>query len=276
LERKRPLSYYQKLLPLDETTTIKEQFGWLPTSIFKPEKRPYLEKIVKDEGEKRTRRSSKCKYLPKLRYSRFHPHLAEVVIRYWSLPGDLIVDPFSGRSTRAVVAVALGRDYIGFEVVPSVAVKTQANADEVRKGGAVIFNSNGIFLKELRENSADLIFTCPPYHRLERYESVPGQLSDIKRYEDFLEAIEISARNIFRVLKPGKFLAWVCADWRDGKAFRLFHYDSLRIFQEAGFVPWDIVIIHNLSPFAALQAGKVAAKRYTSKIHEYLLVFRKI
>jgi len=276
--KRRPLSFYQKVLPLNEATTIKEQFGWFPTSIFKPEKRPYLENIVKDEGEPggKTRRSADCKYLPKLRYSRFHPHLAEAVIRYWSLPGDLIVDPFAGRSTRAVVAAFLDRNYIGFEVVPKVAAKTQENADEVRPGAARILNSDGVLLKELKGSDlADLVFTCPPYHRLERYESVPGQLSDIKRYEDFLSAIEICARNIFRVLKPGKFLAWVCADWRDGKAFRLFHFDSLRIFLKAGLEPWDIVIIHNLSPFAALQAGKVAAKRYTSKIHEYLLVFRK-
>jgi hypothetical protein len=64
-------------------------------------------------------------------------------------------------------------------------------------------------------------------------------------------------------------------DWRDGKAFRLFHADSLRIFQQFGLVPHDVVIIHNNSPFAPLQAGKVAAKRYTSKVHEYLLVLRK-
>ena len=27
--------------------------------------------------------------------------------------------------------------------------------------------------------------------------------------------------------------------------------------------------------FAALQAGKCASKRYTAKVHEYILVFRK-
>lgn len=74
----------------------------------------------------------------------------------------------------------------------------------------------------------------------------------------------------------GGFVCWVCADWRDGKAFRLFHTDSLRLFQAAGFTAHDVVIIHNNSPFAPLQAGKVAAKRYTSKVHEYLLVFRKV
>jgi DNA modification methylase len=30
-----------------------------------------------------------------------------------------------------------------------------------------------------------------------------------------------------------------------------------------------------IPPFAAVQAGKCAAKRYTSKVHEYCLVFRK-
>jgi hypothetical protein len=33
--------------------------------------------------------------------------------------------------------------------------------------------------------------------------------------------------------------------------------------------------MENVSPFAPLQMGKVAAKRYTSKVHEYVLVFKK-
>jgi DNA modification methylase len=124
--------------------------------------------------------------------------------------------------------------------------------------------------------SADLIFTCPPYHRLEQYETAPNQLSDIRDYKEFLQRIEVCAKNCQRVLKPGKFLCWVCADWRaDGKLV-LFHKDSIETFQRWGFQIHDIVIIENISPFAPLQAGKVAAKRYTSKVHEYLLVFRKL
>ena len=33
--------------------------------------------------------------------------------------------------------------------------------------------------------------------------------------------------------------------------------------------------MENQSPFASLQLGKVAANRYTSKIHEFILVFKK-
>jgi len=267
---------YQQVLPLDEDSKVIDQFGWLPTSVFKPTKKPVLEALVNDKGDPAgTRRSENAKYLPGLRYSRFHPHLAEAAILYWSLPGDLIIDPFSGRSTRAVIAGHLGRRYIGYEIVPEAAETTQDNADEHGFESVSIFNADGRFLSNIADETADMVFTCPPYHRLEKYESVPGQLSDIVKYDAFLQSIELSAQNIARVLRPGKFLCWVCADWRDGKAFRLFHKDSLEIFEQVGLIPWDIVVIHNNSPFAALQIGKVAAKRYTSKTHEYLLVFRK-
>ena len=252
--------------------TVKEQFGWLPTSVFKPQRSPDWDKVIGDEGDIATRRSGDAKYLPNLRYSKFHPHLAELVIRYWSQVGELVVDPFAGRATRGVVAATLGREYQGYDV----AAETVENSRRrLRPLGASIIEDDGCLMNATTTGTADLVFTCPPYHRLERYQSALGQLSDIADYSVFLDRISDAANSIMRVLRSGRFCCWVCADWRDGKAFRLFHKDSLDIFAEVGMVPWDIVIIHNNSPFAPLQAGKVAAKRYTSKVHEYLLVFRK-
>ncbi len=263
---------YSQILPLDKNKTVIEQFGWLPSSVFTPEKKTHLEALVSDEGDPtgKTRRSSGAKYLPKLRYSRFHPHLAEIVIRYWSLPKDTILDPFSGRSCRAKMSVHLGRNYVGYEISPATADSIISNVPE-----ATIHVADGCLLEKTEDSSVDLVFTCPPYHRLEKYEDVPHQLSSIPSYEGFLEKIRTASYNIYRVLKPGKFVCWVCADWRDGKAFRLFHVDTIKAFQSRGMVVHDIVIIKNKSPFVRLQAGKVASKRYTSKTHEYLLVFRK-
>jgi len=268
---------YQQILPLDNEDTIKNQFGWLPTSVYHPGKGVQWNSFFTDDGDpSRTRRSMNSKYLPGLRYSRFNPELAEIVIRYWSVVGACVVDPFSGRSTRGVVATVLGRTYIGYEVVPLVAAKTRADILEATpEAHFTIFESDGCTLDNTADATADLVFTCPPYHRLEKYESAYNQLSDIKEYSTFITQIELAATNIYRVMKPGAFLCWVCADWRDGEAFRLFHRESLDIFERVGLLPHDIVIIHNNSPFAPLQAGKVAAKRYTAKTHEYLLVFRK-
>ena len=268
---------YQQLLPMSTDDTVKNQFGWLPTSVYKPGKGKDWDAFFIDDGDPAgTRRSADCKYLPGLRYSRFNPELAETVIRYWSLPGATIIDPFSGRSTRGVIATVVERCYEGYEIVPAVAQQTvksiRAAAPEADFN---IYQADGCLMELTGNETADLVFTCPPYHRLERYESVPCQLSDIKKYNDFLDKIQLAATNIARVMKPGAFCCWVCADWRDGKAFRLFHKDSLDIFSQTGLTVHDIVVIHNNSPFAPLQAGKVAAKRYTAKTHEYLLVFRK-
>lgn len=269
-ERKTKRTYSQ-FLPKDSNSTAQEEFGWLPLSVFKPERREDWRNIIGDEGDEKSRRSKDAKYLPNLRFSEFHPHLAEVVIRYWSMEGDLVVDPFAGRATRGIVALTLKRKYQGYEVAPKTFAKT---LDKISEMGGRLKCSDGCAMRHTTDKSADLVFTCPPYHRLERYEPAHHQLSELKSYDDFLDQIKICAKNIYRVLKPGKFLCWVCGDWRDGN-YRLFHADSLRIFQKAGLTPHDIIIIQNNSPFARLQVGKVVAKRYTSKAHEYLLVFRK-
>jgi len=264
---------YTQVLPMDVSDTVKNQFGgWLPLSVFKPERREDWRDLIGDDGDEQTRRGTDAKYLPSLRFSEFHPHLAEIVLRYWSMEGDLVVDPFAGRATRGVVALQLGRKYQGYEVAASTFAKVSAKLERL---GGKLESVDGCKMAQTANESADLVFTCPPYHRLEKYESAPDQLSDIVEYDRFKQKIWECICNITRVLKPGKFCCWVCADWRDGKAFRLFHADCLEMFARSALIPWDIVIVHNNSPFAPLQAGKVAAKRYTSKTHEYLLVVRK-
>jgi DNA modification methylase len=268
---------YQPLLPLDEESRVIDQFGFLPMSVIKPQRAPTWDAAIGDDGDinGQTRRSADANYLPQLRFSKFHPQIAEMVVRYWSMPGDLVVDPFSGRATRAVVTKTLGRSYVGFEVSTDTAEFTEARLEDTDGPPSVIYRSDGCLMQEAKDGAADLVFTCPPYHRLERYEDVPGQLSSISSYYEFCVRVALTMLNIYRVLKPGGFVAWVCGDWRDGKSFRLFHYDSITMMQDAGLTIHDVIIIHNNSPFAPLQAGKVAAKRYTSKVHEYLIVARK-
>lgn len=267
-----PDKKYTNILPTDNNATIREQFGWLPTSIFKPERWDIVRARIDDSGDLTSRRGKNVKYLKSLRFSEFNPHLADIVIKYWSSYGDLIVDPFAGRGTRGIVALNEGRKYVGYEISPTTFNKY---AKEIYSlDGKLIFR-DGCRMSKTNSGSADLVFTCPPYHRLEKYESCPFQLSDIKDYDSFLKRIRVVAKNIYRVLKQNGFLCWVCADWREGGKFRLFHRDSLNIFEDVGLKSHDIVIVHNISPFTHLQAAKVASKRYTSKTHEYLLVFRK-
>jgi len=267
---------YNKVLPLKDNEKVVTQVGWLPLSVIEPPRQ--TKKIWKNaylnDGLDEQRRSDDAKYLSGLGFSEFHAGLTEDVLHYWSVVGSVVVDPFAGRATRAFVTSKLGREYYGYEISPTTVDRVQKHLDSYNID-STIYLDNGCYMKQTPNDFADLVMTCPPYHQLEKYESVDNQLSDIKDYETFLGMLEICAVNIKRVLKPGGFLVWVCADWRDGIEFRSFHTDSIRMFKNVGLKYHDIVIMKNKSPFASMQIGKVASKRYTSKIHEYILIFRK-
>lgn len=267
---------YKQILELKTDKTVKEQFEFTPLSVLEPTREAkkkweaagaYLDVVE-------TRRSADCEYLPSLKFSEFHAGLTENIVKYWSLENDLIVDPFCGRATRAFVSSKLNRKYEGYEV----SKLTHSRVEEHLKKhelNAVVHLGDGCKLANTADKSADLVMTCPPYYCLEVYEEGDNQLSRLPTYESFLKQVNECASNCYRVLKSGKFCAWVVADFRHKGELLSFSSDCISSFKKSGFKHWDTVIIKNFSPFAALQMGKVAAKRYTSKIHEYLLIFRK-
>jgi len=267
---------YSKILPLDDNKKVMDQVGWLPLSVIEPSrqsKRTWKNAYL-DDNVKEKRRSDDSKYLPGLGFSEFHAGLTENIIHYWSTIDSVVVDPFSGRVTRAFVTSKLGRKYYGYDISPTTVNRVKKHLDKYDID-ATIYLGDGCDMEYTSNNFADLVMTCPPYHQLEKYESVENQLSDIKDYDTFLDMLKICAKNIERVLKPGGFLVWVCADWRDGNEFRSFHTDSIQMFKNVGLKYHHLIVMKNKSPFASMQIGKVAAKRYTSKIHEFILVFRK-
>ena len=49
--------------------------------------------------------------------SKFNSEYAKRIIEMWSKEGDLIMDPFAGRSSRPLVSTLLERNYFGFDVL---------------------------------------------------------------------------------------------------------------------------------------------------------------
>lgn len=264
-----------QLLPIREDISVKDQFGFLPLSIIKPtnqSKAKWKEAYLND-GDVEIRKVSGGA-IKELKMSEFHAGVAENIVRFWSLPGAKIVDPFAGRATRAVVASKLDRDYYGYEITPTTYKRNIEHFNKV-KVSPNLYMSDGTLLKETPNDFADLIYTCPPYYNIEEYESVDGQLSDCDTYGSFMGFIDRCAENCFRVAKDGAFCVWVVADFRqDGKLVD-FHGDTIQSFKKAGFDYHDIIIMENISPFATLTTFQAACKRYAPKTHEYILVFRK-
>ena len=261
--------------------TVKQELGFLPTSVWHLPKSKYWTELISDSGDFATRRSKKAKYLPNLRYSEFNPSIAERVVKYWSKEGELIVDPFAGRSTRAVVSIALSRDYEGYEISRFAYEMLLSRINQKQGtlfgtwGKAKIWLADGCLMKFTGDSSADLIFTCPPYWNIEKYESSPEQLSDCKTYEEFLERLNIAMLNSYRVLKPDHFAIWVVGDFRkDG--FKCLHKDMIELGLRNGLYLWDIIIEKLDSALTWAQIPKCFQHQYTSKEHQYILVFKKV
>lgn len=269
------MSEYSQILPLRTDMKVVDQFGFLPLSINRPTKESKLKwkDAYLNDGKNEERRGN-TGWLPHYSFSEFHAGLAENILKFWSMKGSRVVDPFAGRVTRAYVATKLGRDYTGFEISPKTYERIHDHFTGMGMKTPVI-NGDGTLMEEIEDKYADLIMTCPPYFDLERYESVPNQLADEPNYEMFMNKIDLCIGNCYRVLKSGGFACWVVGDIRSKGKFLNFHGDVINSFKKHGFNQHDIVILENISPFAALQIGKTAANRYTSKVHEYLLVFRK-
>lgn len=130
--------------------------------------------------------------------------------------------------------------------------------------------------KYIPDDSADLVFSCPPYHNLEKYSNHPLDLSNMN-YADFMEAYTDIIEKSCRKLKDNRFAVFVVGDVRDSKgAYRDFISDTKRIFRENGLHLYNEIILLEQYATAAMRAGNQFSRgRKTAKVHQNVLVFFK-
>lgn len=255
--------------------SVKEKYGFLPTSVWHLDKDHVINKLYKDEGDTDKKRRSSKSFLPNYKFSSFNPNVADRVLTYWTEEGDVVFDPFAGRTTRGIVALYMCREYIGCEISKTTYDKTKLDLAKTFQD-FILLNEDGCkYHKEIKNESCDLVFTCPPYWKLEKYESCEHQLSDCKTYGEFMNKINDCLKECHRVLKKDKFSIWVVSDWRQ-KGYHCFHKDIIDAHLKNGFELWDIVINILNSPFVSMKAAFNDNYKYTGKTHEYILVFKKI
>jgi len=208
-------------------------------------------------------------------YSEFNPEVAKRCIEFWSDEGDLVFDPFAGR-TRGLIAMQMKRNYYGCEVSQKAYIQLNKNLKKYNFKEKININLEDSEFTNLCNNSADMILTCPPYWDIEKYESCEGQLSDIKDYNLFLNKIERIIRKSKSILKENKFMIIICADFRKNKKLYLFHKDLIDICQKIGFIIHDIIILKMNTKKSYLLYPQARYHKHTLKEHEYILVFKKV
>lgn len=213
------------------------------------------------------------------------PYIPRNVILRYSQPAELVLDAFVGSGTTAVEAKLLGRKCVCLDINPGAVALTQHNLDFELPGEgdqeAPVWEpdlrlGDARDLSFLDDESVDLVCTHPPYAGIIDYSAeIPGDLSQVSD-EDYLQGMEAVARELHRVLKPGRQCAVLLGDTRRRKRVVPLGLRTIERFLRVGLRLRELVIKrqHNCRTTGFWYERSI---RYGFLLlaHEFLPIFEK-
>ncbi len=169
------------------------------------------------------------------------------LIKLFSKPGDVVLDPFNGIGSTLKACALEGRSGVGIELNPKYVKLTKERLKkEVQSSSCeqkVIQGDSRLALDDLQQSSVDFVVTSPPYwnilHKVDhkakqerqshdldtKYSDNKKDLGNIDDYRVFLEELGVILGKCGRALKPKKYMAVIVSDFRDKSKFIMFHAD---------------------------------------------------
>ncbi|MBD3342095.1 MAG: site-specific DNA-methyltransferase [Candidatus Lokiarchaeota archaeon] len=155
-----------------------------------------------------------------------------------------------------------------------------------------IYFRNSNHMKELSNNSIDLVVTSPPYPMIEMWDHLfsraneeIGRSLQAKKGKRAFELMHNELNKVWseciRVVKPG---GYVCINIGDAtrkidSTFQLFpnHVKITNFFQNSGFISLPFILWRKPtnSPTKFLGSGMLPPNAYVTLEHEYILIYRK-
>lgn len=216
----------------------------------------------------------------------FDPVLCEIAYSWWSWPGAIVLDPFAGGCVRGLMASLLGRRYRGVELRPEqvAANKEQRTPERCGQYKPIWYCGDSYDLigdyqgQPTLNDTADFLFSCPPYGNLEVYSDRDEDISNMP-YGKFLKRYTQIIMNSCAVLADNSFACFVVANYRDKETGELIDLvgDTVRAFRKAGLKFWSENILVNSVGSGAMRCYGtfLRGNGKTVKVHQNILVFVK-
>ena len=207
----------------------------------------------------------------------FDPVLCELIYRWFSREGDIVLDPFAGGSVRGIVASCLKRKYIGIDLRQEQVDANQEQLSICTESLPEWITGNSLNINELTENvQADLIMSCPPYVDLEVYSDSPEDLSTMD-YPEFIKNYREIINRTCSQLREDRFACFVVGEVRNTKGnYYGFVADTIKAFIDSGMSFYNDAVLLNIVGTAAIRAGKpFKTARKLCKVHQNVLIFVK-
>ncbi|MBT9160834.1 MAG: hypothetical protein DDT27_00899 [Dehalococcoidia bacterium] len=173
----------------------------------------------------------------------------------------MVVDPMCGSGTTIDVCKEEGRQVVGYDIAPQHSEVIQNDARNI----------------PLDDESVDMVFIDSPYGDNVKYSEHPDCIGRISCEENlFYEELEKVAQEIYRILKPGKVMAWLIGDQWVKKRFTPVGFKLYGMLCKY-FETVDIVVVARRGQSSHTGVWHNRAKRFNFYLRgfKYLFIMRK-
>lgn len=186
------------------------------------------------------------------------PVACEIIARFF-MPkdGGRIYNPFGGGVQMGFVAGGCGYDYLASEIRQN---QTDANNALCSKFKSVRWVRADSSTYE-PDGEFDLIFTCPPYYKVERYvdydgEPPAGEINSVPTYQEFRDLLFSGYEIAIRHLRDNRFFVVMTGDSRDKNGAYYCSEAETELFMKARGLSVYNRIVYVESEFTRLAHAK--------------------
>lgn len=208
------------------------------------------------------------------------PEVVRNLILRYSKESDHLLDCMIGGGTTAIEAKILNRHITCVDVNEEALERTRKSLGfEVdNKAKQRIMKGDARDMKFIKDEEIDFVLTHPPYADIIKYSdgTIHEDLSNIHDIEAFTVEMEKVAKELFRVLKKGKYCAILMGDTRRNKMYQPLAFRVMEKFLNAGFVLKEDIIKRQFNCKATgFWVNKSKEANFLLIMHEHLFVFQK-
>jgi len=214
--------------------------------------------------------------------ARYPPIIPRVLINKYSKQNEFVLDPFSGGGTTLIEAKKLNRNSLGIDINPKSIEITKKKLNLITHSQnitskIILGDAKKLFFKD---EVIDLVITSPPYWNLIKYSDEKECLANSNSINEYLDSLNQSIREMYRVLKKGRYCCIVIGDATEGWKFHPLGYKTQVMLEEVGFTIQRIVIHIQCRTNSFLHGNEKVKDKVLNKglfliAHEYVIIAKK-